>query len=543
MTGETPTSGRKPVRELPPDAVRRIAAGEVVARPAAAVKELIENAIDAGADDIRLELRGGGKDLIKITDNGWGMTRDDARLAVARYATSKLGTADDLRHVATFGFRGEALASIAAVSRFTLVTNHNEAGPGTKLEVEGGDIRAIAEAAHPRGTTVTARMLFYNLPARRSFLKSDNYELRLIIETIRSYAVAFPSTRFETVADGRVVHSLPPSQSRRERLLEIYDRKVVEGFLDVDVRNPMLSLHGFLAEPSQARSYFDVQGVYFNRRPVTSRVVLRAVYDGYGPVIGSQRPDFVLFIDTDPSRLDVNVHPTKQEVRFADDRFLFDFVAEAVRKVVRTRQSATVGADAALFQESFAGEGAETAHGFWQLHNGYIFAQVTSGYVIVDQHAAHERILFEELMRASRQVPQQGLLFPINLELNAPQYEAYEQLAARIARMGIDAKAFSGRTIVVETVPAGSYMGKDEIRGFFEELPSVSSDRAGVEVGLARLLACKGAIKFGQRLSQPEMESLFNRLFACQEPYSCPHGRPAIIRITTDELNRRFDRT
>ncbi len=539
--GELPR--RRPVRALPEETVRRIAAGEVVTRPAAAVKELIENSLDAGASHVRLEVKAGGKDMIRVTDNGSGMDRSDVRLAVARYATSKLSTAEDLEGVTTFGFRGEALASVAAVSRFTLTTNCDEEGPGTRLEVEGGDIREIAEAAHPRGTTVTARRLFYNLPARRGFLKSDGYELRLVAETFRGYAVTYPAVGFELVSNDKPVHLLAPADGRRERLRQLYDKKMVESFLDLRVDNPLLSVRGFLAEPSQARHFFDVQAIYFNNRPVRSRSVLRAVYDGYGPVIGNNRPNFILYLDTEPARLDVNVHPTKQEVRFADERFLFDFVSEAVRKTLGTARAAAVGSDDFVLQQSVVTGDEETAQGFWQLHNGYIFAQVTSGYVIVDQHAAHERILYEEALREQRNVRQQGLLFPITVELTAEQLEAYRELVDAIGRMGIQSKEFSGRSVVVETIPAGSYMGKAEIREFLSELAEARSDKAGIRVGLAKLVACKGAIKFGQRLSQPEMESLFNRLFACAEPYYCPHGRPAIIRITTDELGRKFGRT
>ncbi len=533
----------RPVKALPEETVRRIAAGEVITRPATAVKELIENSLDAGGTEIRVEVKAGGKDVIKVVDNGTGMTRANVRLAVARYATSKLESADDLRRVTSFGFRGEALASIAAVSRFTVETNVDESKPGTRLEVEGGVVKELAETAHPVGTTVTARMLFYNLPARRSFLKSDNYELRLVVETVKSYAVAFPGVRFGLVSNGKSLLRLPVAADRKERLQELYDRHVAESLVELKVDNPLVSLEGFLAEPSQAKAFYDVQAVYFNGRPVRSRSVLRAVYDGYGPVLGNNRPNFVLLVSTDPSRLDVNIHPTKQEVHFADERFLFDLVSEAVRKTLGTRHAESSGAEEFLFQRSFAGGDDENAQGFWQLHNCYIFAQVTSGHVIVDQHAAHERVLFEEITKGRRHASPQGLLFPITIELPAEQFEAYERLEKRIARMGIETKVFSGRTVVVETVPAGSFMGKDDLREFFAELAEASSDKAGPDIGLAKLMACKAAVKAGQRLTQPEMESLFNRLFACEEPYFCPHGRPAIIRIKNEELERKFGRT
>ncbi len=535
---------RIPVRSLPEATVRRIAAGEVVTRPAAAVKELVENSLDAGATDIRVEVKAGGKNLIRIADNGTGMTRQDARLAVARYATSKLGNIDDLRTLSTFGFRGEALASIAAVSRMRIETNSEDGEAGTLLEVEGGDVRGICETAHPVGTTISASALFYNLPARRGFLKSDSYELKLVAETVKSYAVAHPGVSFSLVSNGRKVFAVRLTTDRRSRLADLYDRQIVEAMVDLNVENPALSLQGWLLEPSHARRFYDAQLVYFNGRPVRSRTVVRAIYDGYGPVLGDRNPDFVLGIRTDPSKLDVNIHPTKQEIRFADERFLFDFVSEAVRKALGTKHAELTGIDDFMLQQSMAAD-SDTGQpqGFWQLHNSYILAQVTSGYVIVDQHAAHERVLFEEVTRRRRQMTPQGLLFPINVDLTADQFAAYEAVEDRLPRMGIQTKPFSGHTVVVETTPAGAYMGKNEVREFFSELADASADKAGVDNGLAKLIACKGAVKAGQHLSQQEMESLFNQLFACEEPYFCPHGRPAIIRFTLDELERRFGRS
>jgi DNA mismatch repair protein MutL len=535
---------RTPVRVLPEATVRRIAAGEVVTRPAAAVKELVENSLDAGATDIRVEVKAGGKDFIKIADNGIGMTREDVRLAVARHATSKLCDIDDLRALSTFGFRGEALASIAAVSRMKIETNTDEAEPGTLLEVEGGDIRGISETAHPIGTTISASVLFYNLPARRGFLKSDGYELKLVAEAVKSHAVANPEVSFSLVSNGRKVFAVRSTTDRRGRLADLYDRQIVEAMVDVNVENPTLSLQGWLLEPSRARRFYDAQLIYFNGRPVRSRTVARAVYDGYGPVLGDRNPDFVVRIRTDPSKLDVNIHPAKQEIRFADERFLFDFVSESVRKALGTKHAESTGVDDFILQQSISvGDDGGPSQGFWQLHNSYILAQVTSGYVMVDQHAAHERVLFEDVTKKRRHMASQGLLFPINVDLTADQFAAYDAVKDRLPGMGIQAKLFSGHTVVVEMIPAGAYMGKNEVREFFDELADASTDKAGVDKGLAKLIACKGAVKAGQRLSQQEMEALFNRLFGCEDPYFCPHGRPAIIRFTLDEIERKFGRS
>ncbi len=537
-----PEAGRRPVRLLPEETVRRIAAGEVIVRPANAVKELLENSIDAGATDIRVEIKQGGKNLIRVSDNGCGMTRDDARLAVARHATSKIDSAEDLTRVTSYGFRGEALASIAAVTRLLIETNTDESGPGTRVEVEGGETRGITETARPRGTTISARALFYNLPVRRAFMKSDNYEARLAIETVRNYAIAYPGIGFTLVSNDREVMRLGAAGSVKDRIRALFEKRVVESLVDMKVDNPLLSLSGFLGDPTRSRSFYDVQAIFMNKRPVRNPTVVRAVYEGYGPVLSGNNPDFVLFIETDPSRLDVNLHPTKQEVRFADERFLFDFVSEAVRQGLGIQRGKETPDADFLYQRGFVPEDAAPQE-FWQLHNSYILAQVTSGYVIVDQHAAHERILFEEVMKGREDVAPQGLLFPITLELTAEEFDAYERAKDRLAKMGVEVVPFSGRSVAVETVPAGSFMGKDEVRELFSDLAKVKPGDAGVETELAKVVACKGAVKAGQRLTAPEMESLINRLFACKEPYFCPHGRPAIIKITVEELERRFGRT
>ncbi len=535
---------RRPVRVLSEDTIRRIAAGEVIVRPAAAVKELVENSLDAGSTDIRVEVKDGGRSLIRVIDNGVGMTRDDARLAVTRHATSKLTNIEDLHNLSTFGFRGEALAAIAAVSRLTVETNVEESAPGTRLEVEAGEIREIAETAHPQGTTVTARALFYNLPARRSFLKSDSYEFKLVVEVVRQYAISRPDIAFELVADGRRLFRLPPVIDTEKRLAELFEKQTVQGLIKVVANNPLLTLVGWVSEPSQVRKFYEVQNVYFNGRPVRSRTVVRAVYDAYGPILGESNPNFIMFLSTDPARLDVNIHPTKQEVRFADERFLFDFVSEAVRKSLGlSGKEISLAADDVLFQHSLGFDQNDQVQNFWQIHNSYILAQVATGYVIVDQHAAHERVIFEELTNRRRQVAYQGLLFPVVLNLTPEQFEVYERSAEQLSAFGIQAKVFSGHSVVVESVPAGSYMGKQELEEFFGELAATATGKAVPELELAKLIACKSAIKAGQRLTQPEMESLFNRLFACATPGFCPHGRPTIIRVSLEELNRRFGRT
>ncbi|MEO0004733.1 MAG: DNA mismatch repair endonuclease MutL [candidate division WOR-3 bacterium] len=532
---------RRPVKLLPEEVVRKIAAGEVIVRPVSVVKELIENSLDAGARQIRVEVKAGGKNLIRVTDDGTGMTRDDVRLAVSRYATSKLETADDLTRVTSYGFRGEALAAIAAVSRLTIETNTDEDQPGTKLDVEGGEIKEIAETVRAKGTTVTVRSLFFNLPVRRAFLKSENYEFRLIAEMVRNYCLACPEVGFELIHNDRSLFKIPPVSGVKERLAFLFDKRLVQSLIDFRVDNPSLTLAGFFTEPSQLKGFYDIQAIFFNRRPVRSQTVTRAVYDGYGALLAGRTPNFIIFLETDPSALDVNIHPTKQEVRFADERFLFDFISESIHKRLMIERQRQISAEDFFVPERLLPDERPPAD-LWQLHNTYILAPVASGYVIVDQHAAHERIIYETIRQQQQAAPSQPLLFPLTLELNNEEFEVYERLYPRLAAMGLESKPFGGKTVVVEGIPLGSYIGKDEVRELFSELASFSTDKATVDDDLAKLIACKGAIKAGQRLTAEEMQSLINRLFACQEPYFCPHGRPVIIKITLEDLERRFGR-
>lgn len=533
---------RRPIRLLPEDTARRIAAGEVIVRPASVVKELIENSLDADARRITVEVKSGGKDLIRVIDDGFGMTREDARLAVFRHATSKIASVEDLAKIQSYGFRGEALAAIAAVSRMTIETSTVEDGIGTKIEVVGGEIKEITDISRAPGTTVTVRMLFFNLPVRRAFLRSDNYELRLILEQLKSYALAFPEVAFYLTSNGRELVNMPSVNSLRERMLQLFPKQVVESLVELKVEHPSLSVFGYLTDTDQLKSFYEVQSVYFNRRPVRCQPVVRAVYDGYGPVVSGKHPDFVIFIETDPSRLDVNIHPTKQEVKFADERFLFDFLAEAVNKVLLTSRRQQLPAEQLCIDDN-AVDNVKGVNDFWQLHNSYIFAQVASGYVIVDQHAAHERILYEEVKKSiqTHRAPQ-GLLFPITLELKPEELDALEQFSEYLKSMGLETKIFSGRTVVVEAIPVGSYLGKEELRALFSEMVQIRSEKVSAEDELAKLMACKGAVKAGQRLTYDEMHSLINRLFLCNDPYFCPHGRPTIIKISLDELERRFGR-
>lgn len=529
------------VKLLAEETIRKIAAGEVINRPASVVKELIENSIDAQSQKIIIELKEGGKNLIKIIDDGVGMSRDDVRLAIHRYATSKLSSIDDLNTLTSYGFRGEALASISAVSRLKIETNTDDKSVGTFLSVEACEITEIKEIARARGTTISVQTLFYNLPVRRGFLKSDSYESKLIIETISAYAIAYPTISFILTSDGKEILNLPKADSVKERLKLFLEKSVFLNLYEFKFNNPMLSFSGYISSPETAKTFYEQQQIFFNLRPVRNRTVVKAIYEGYSGTLQGNNPNFVVFLETTPQNLDVNIHPTKNEVRFADERFLYDFVSEAIRKTLGVQKRAEISEEMVLFQHNLLDmEGA--AQGFWQLHSSYIFAQVQTGYCVIDQHAAAERIIFEDIVKKDEKVATQGLLFPIIIELTPEEFSIYEEVKETLAILGIETKLFSGRSVVCETIPSSASMTKQDIKELFTELTKVDKAQLSYTEEIAKQIACKGAIKANQRLSQPEMEALINRLFACKDPYFCPHGRPTIIKIGRDELDKKFGR-
>lgn len=533
------------IKFLPESTRRKIAAGEVITRPVSVVKELIENSLDAHSTRIEVEVSRGGKDLIRVTDNGTGMDRDDALRSIERHATSKLSEIKDLSELRTLGFRGEALASIASVAKLRIETNTAASLVATLVDAEEGTVTEIRETARPAGTTITAQALFYNLPVRRTFVKSDTYELKLIVELLKGYALAYPEILFSLHADGSSVLLLPPAPSLRERLVSFLEKDEFESLVEVSIQNPTLSVHGLLTNPALARIHSSLQLVYFNRRHVRYRIITKAVYEGYGPTLQGRNPGFILFFETDPARLDVNIHPTKQEIKFVDERFLYDFTVQAVRQALHLEGIQPTGGQAPYLLQStfsFAADNQRTSQIFWQLHNTYLFAQVQTGYVIIDQHIAHERILYEDLLKQQDHVHTQPLLFPIPIELTPAEHLAFEETKEILTSLGIESKAFSGRTVVVEAVPAGTQLNRTDLVELFKELSQLEKKGWDYREEIAKVVACKSAVKAGQPLAQEEIESLINRLFACENPYFCPHGRPIIIKISLEDLEKRFGR-
>lgn len=564
-----------------PDAVAdQIAAGEVVERPASAVKELVENALDAGARDIRVELENGGKTLISVSDDGSGMGREDAILALDRHATSKVRNAADLVGIATFGFRGEAIPAIASVSRFTLTTAEQDGG-AVELTVNGGRLDRVGDAVRRRGTSVTVRGLFFNTPARRKFLRSASSETRAAHDAMATLALAHPEAGFELYVDGTCRLAVPPDQAPEERLAAVWGREIAGTLVPVEYAAGAFTVSGYVQRPGDARPTGRRAQLFVNGRPFKDPFLLRAAEAGYRSAIHpGDRPSIYLRVGVGPEDVDVNVHPAKLEVRFRDRIGVERVVEEAVRHALGALVAAapvgewrplpagisTGGAGAAaqvldgLFgapaertweeHPAAAGEGID-GRGFdaplLQVFDAYIVYQAQEGLVFVDQHSAHERVLYEGVMAqlTGGGAPAQRLLLPLTLELTDEELEAVERHADELARVGFEAEAFGGRSVVLHAVPV-PHPRFDAGACFREVVADLARGRfGGWANGLERFAAtyaCRAAVKAGERLDPTEMRALLLRLFATDLPPHDVHGRSTIVQLPLDELERRFGR-
>ncbi|KPL20001.1 MAG: hypothetical protein AMJ92_00720 [candidate division Zixibacteria bacterium SM23_81] len=570
------------IKILPRPLVDKIAAGEVVERPSSVVKELVENAIDAQCTKIHVEIMGGGEDLMRVSDDGHGMGREDAALAFERHATSKIATEQDLEAITSLGFRGEALPSIAAVSIMELSSKDNTSPSGTSVELVGGKLKKVAEVGRPVGTTVTVKKLFFNTPARRKFLKSPRTELRQIVDLISNMALSHWNIAFHLVHNGRDIFNLPAVQGFKERLFYLWAKDVVEDLVFFTEPSPHMNIEGCVGSPKFSRANRRHQIFIVNRRPVMDRTLSHALFQGYQPIFPKDRhPNSVILLSLDPSLVDINVHPTKKEVRFQDPRTIHDLVAFSINKVLHksvelprlraelsptekikrkghlreTPASYGWSSQGKLFplEKAFSSPGPSleaTAEreliSLWQLHNLYVFAAIKSGLVIVDQHAAHERVLYEQAKKSFKATAatSQQLLFPQVVELSQSELQVLDQHTDLLSKLGFSVRPFGEKTVLVEAEPAAlksSGHGR-VLREILDDLSTQQTTELDAEEKLARSFACKGAIKGGDPLTQEEMNALLNMLFATSAPYTCPHGRPTVIRMSLDELARKFGR-
>lgn len=567
---------RARIRVLPDAVADQIAAGEVVERPASAVKELAENALDAGATMVRIAVEQGGKTLIEVSDDGSGMDRDDALLALERHATSKIAAASDLIGIATFGFRGEALPALASVSRFTLTTSDGD-GSGTEITVAGGRVDRVIDAVRRQGTTVSIRGLFFNTPARRKFLRSVGSETRAIWDTVATLALAHPATGFEFTADGQSRLTVPPGQTRDERLASVWGRDLAGTLLPVSHAAGAFRVDGYAQRPGDARPTGRRVQLFVNGRPFRDPFLARAAEAGYRSALHpGDRPSLFLDIGVSPSEVDVNVHPAKLEVRFRDRIGLERVVEDGVRNALGSLVAAAPVGEWRPMPSSSSGPWPTGAPGFvaapdlfedapsvgppvrpsvedafaapvWQLFSSYLAFQADEGLVMVDQHSAHERVLFERTMEqlSSGGAPSQRLLLPITLDLTDEELDAVEAHREALERVGFEVAPFGGRTVVLHAVPA-PHPRFDATACFRDMVTDLAGGRfAGWANRLERFAAtyaCRAAVKAGTMLEEREMRELLHRLFETALPAHDVHGRATIVQLPREELERRFGR-
>jgi DNA mismatch repair protein MutL len=607
------------IHTLPDDVTRQIAAGEVVERPASVVKELVENAIDAGAARIHIRTSGAGEDLIEVRDDGKGMSSEDIVLAPRNFSTSKINHSADLFRLSTYGFRGEALASISSVSRFEIVSSNTTSGEGWCVRTEGKETSDGEPAPHERGTTVRVRDLFFNTPARKRFLKTPLTERKRILETILAFALILPDIEFHYIDDNRHVLDLLPAASWRERVASILGGTSMKHIVPVEESASGMTVRGFVSLPTHTRSNRMQQYFFVNRRPVREKTLMYSLQDAFRNVIPFKRfPVAVLSLEIDSENVDVNVHPGKMEVRVHNENLLFSTVRRAVKTALSAYSESRIEISAAPatastvtdtvtvppeelvgparenqksniislrervkdafggFMESHQTESASPFNPplslkdnhvaestreavedlkktgsaderlYWQFNNSYIFIQVRGGIVVIDQHAAHERIIFDNAkMQLQDQAPlSQQILFRIHLELSMAELEVFQGSHELFQKLGFDLEPFGGKSILVRGYPQG-LKNWEEGKLLLQIFDDILQERIPGDTLTDKIVAsfaCRSAIKAGKKLCLEEMKLLADQLFAVENPYSCPHGRPTIYRISLEDVERWFHR-
>ena len=598
------------IHRLSSNVIGKIAAGEVIERPASAVKELVENSLDAGAKRIYVDIAAGGRQLIRVADDGIGMTAEDACLSVERHATSKMRSPSDLFTIDTLGFRGEALASIAAVSRLTIETCNGGQGGGTRIEVEGGIRTFLGSIARDTGTTVTARSLFFNTPARRKFLRHMDTEARYITQCVTQLGVAYPEVAFRVTHNDRVTLDLQ-SGDRAQRVSEVVavdPALLLHAASRVDARAAGgISVEVLAGSPETCQRSRSRQFAIVRQRPVYHRKLNSAVYNAFGSLLPhNAHPVFALWLDMDPKTVDVNVHPTKKEVHFSSEGDLVKVVQAVVRQALEIPEASgfrgtldspaekpdyekaigtaghgrvqeapldpfgpEISADldqlslsllppARLETSGSAGQpltpqemdqlsSAADSVPMWQIHSKYIAAPTSDGIAIVDQHVAHERIRFEEVLNEleREQGISQQLLLPLTLDVSPVEMIAFQDARHLFEKVGFGAREFGPTSLIVDSIPSELRNWGDGavFQEIISDLIEENENRATAQQALAASMACHTSIRAGDRLNQEEMRTLIQRLLKAREPFSCPHGRPIIIRIPLSHLDRLFGRT
>lgn len=573
------------IRVLKENVACQIAAGEVIERPASIVRELIDNSIDAGADHIALKIERGGKRFIQVADNGKGMGRDDLLLSVERHATSKLRKGEDLFHIKTLGFRGEALPSIASVSRLELTSRKKEDLVGHRLVMAGGKLKSLDETGSPAGTTVVVRDLFYQMPARKKFLRTDRTESDHILKTVSRIALPFTGLHFILEAGGKTILLLPSTENMADRLSLLFGSQVASATVEAETIKDFIKVRAFLAPPDYTRTRADRILTYVNHRGVRDRFLTHAVMEGYGQrLMKGQYPQVVLLIEIDPTLVDVNVHPAKQEIRFRQGASVSRFISDTINNVfsrnypsfsaVSTgtkpyrREELPLDGTVGEKRPSFGHSGGRR-HGeledvdyqierqspllksqvryIGQLNDTYLLFQGENGLLIIDQHAAHERVVYETLKRGFEGdgIEQQRFLIPPSLEFGLQEARIIEKNLDQLGRMGLEMEYFGGNTFLLRSVP--SILETVDWEAFLRELIPHLEKKEEIVKGKAFdqfivLMACHNALRSGQSLSQQEINYLLKQLEGMSLPTHCPHGRPIFRTITYKEIEKMFGR-
>lgn len=610
------------IQILPDSLANKIAAGEVIQRPESAVKELIENAIDAEAKTIEVMIKRAGKALIQVCDDGVGMSEDDVIVSIQKHATSKISSYEDLEAIKTLGFRGEALSSMAAVTQLEIRTERREDEIGTLIRIDESGNLTKEKGSYAKGTCVSLKNLFYNTPARRNFLKTDATELKHIIESFNKISLSHSEIHFKFFNDDELIFDYPAGKLE-ERIASIFADNMLDALLPVDEKTEFMNVHGYIGKPSLLKKSKGEQYLFLNNRYVVSKQINHAVFSAFENFLEKgDYPFFILFIEIDPHKVDVNVHPSKLEVRFENEKDIYTFILAVVKKslglydLVPSMEFSSPGLQTEklkhlTFSKSgkedfsdrpFASERIPSTRTFMndkeidllfsalpdsdsnvsnvqssgpfeqkqkeivrteiksmpadeeafpfiiQLHNKYILSQIKTGLMIIDQHVAHERILYEKaLKRLDADLPfSQQLLFPKTIHLDPGKFQVLKELDPYMQKLGFDIKFFSKNTVVIDGVSDDIIAGSEEklLLEIVEEYAANQSEKKLEERdNIAKSYSCKTAIKAGDKLSEREMRLLIDQLFATSMPYVCPHGRPVVIKISLDEFDRRFGRT
>ncbi|MFC1565960.1 DNA mismatch repair endonuclease MutL [Candidatus Neomarinimicrobiota bacterium] len=582
------------IHQLSEDLRNKISAGEVVERPASVIKELLENSIDAGATKIDIVVESAGQQTIQITDNGHGIPVEELSKACERYSTSKIATVDDLFTIHTLGFRGEALASIASVAEVEIESAINDK-EGGKLTYIDGVSSKISPAPGIIGTQITVRNLFYNTPARRKFLKSQRVEMRHIIQMVRRFALAFPKIGFSLKSDNKSIMNYQ-SEELKERISTTFDPTYSKNLLQVKYEKGDYKIMGFVGTLNLVRSRPSEQYLFLNNRFIQDRLLNSAVYSAYQSLVNrGEFPFFVLNLEVPTDQVDINVHPMKIQVRFKDEwrihHVLKSSVSEALSSLLNTipdfekpsyennfrisnssnpqynpnQDTINFRAQHQSSAQSLSSAGLERAKNyvsnlvdtqvdkkvidtdnFWQIHSKFILAQISSGLVIIDQHIAHERILFEEAIAAFSQNPMasQTLLFPEVMQFAPDEYSVLLEILPYLEKIGFRMKQAGKDTVLIESIPSEMTWGREKevIKDIIDNFESSHKEFSSLQENIAASFACHAAIKAGDKLTAVEMRELVDRLFGTKHPYYCPHGRPIIVQLSLEELDKRFER-